>query len=179
MSLSPQIHPAYQPRPWQRLVQHLAALRPCSWALSYLLPHMDHWMLRWSRGERNLTTLLTGLPVITLRTTGARSGLPRSTYVVAIPHGGNIVLVASALGKPHHPDWYRNLIAHPQVQVAFQDGRTDFYLARQTSGLEREACWREAISYYAGFEAYRRRAKQREIPVMVLEKDVAQLDHSK
>ena len=166
------------PRPWQRLIQHLAALRPCSWALSHLLPRLDRWELRHSHGEHSLTTLLTGLPVITLHTIGAHSGLPRNTFLVAIPDGGNIVLIASNFGSPHHPAWYYNLIAHPHTQVSLE-GRTASFVTRQTSGAERQARWRKAASLYAGFEAYRRRAKGREIPVIVLVMDVAQLGHTK
>ena len=123
---------------------------------------------RRSNGEHSLTTLITGLPLITLHTTGARSGLPRSTFLIAIPYDENIVLIASYFGSQQHPAWYHNLLAHPEVQVSL-NGRTKTFLARQTSGAERQACWEQAVSLYPGFEAYRRRAKGREIPVMVLE----------
>jgi deazaflavin-dependent oxidoreductase (nitroreductase family) len=159
-------------RPWQHLILRLAALRPISWALSHLLPRLDRWELRRSNGEHSLTTLITGLPLITLHTTGARSGLPRSTFLMAIPYEGNIVLIASYFGSQQHPAWYHNLMAHPEVQVSL-NGRTQTFRARQTRGAERQACWGQAVSLYPGFEAYRRRAKGREIPVMVLElKDV-------
>jgi deazaflavin-dependent oxidoreductase (nitroreductase family) len=155
-------------RPWQRLILRLAALRPISWALSHLLPRLDRWELRRSNGERSLTALITGLPLITLHTTGARSGLPRSTFLIAIPDDENIVLIASYFGSQQHPAWYHNLLAHPEVQVSL-NGQTQTFLARLASGAERQACWGQAVSLYPGFEAYRRRAKGREIPVMVLE----------
>jgi deazaflavin-dependent oxidoreductase (nitroreductase family) len=155
-------------RPWQRLILRLAALRPISWALSHLLPRLDRWELRRSHGEHSLTTLITGLPLITLHTTGARSGLPRSTFLIAIPYDENIVLIASYFGSQQHPAWYHNLLAHPEVQVSL-NGQTQTFLARLTNGAERQACWGQAVSLYPGFEAYRRRAKGREIPVMVLE----------
>jgi len=157
----------FQPRFWQRLVQRLAALHPCSWALSHLLPRLDLWELRHTHGESSLTTLLTGLPVITLHTIGAHSGLPRSTFLVAIPDDGNIVLIASDFGSRHHPAWYYNLIAHPHARVSLH-GRTAAFVARQVRGEERQSCWRLAVSKYPGFEAYRRRTGGREIPVMVL-----------
>lgn len=168
MQLGPALLPAHQPYRWQRLVQRLAALRPISRALSHLLPRLDRWELGRSHGEHSLTTLLTGLPVITLHTTGAHSGLPRSTFLVAIPHGDQIVLIASNFGSPHHPAWYHNLVAHPEVQVSL-DGRADYFMARRTEGSERAAFWRLAVASYAGFEAYRRRARGRQIPVVLLE----------
>jgi len=132
-----------------------------------LLPHLDRWMLRRSQGKRSLTTLLSGMPLITLTTTGARSGLPRHTSLVVVPIAGGIVLIASDFGSPHHPAWYYNLIAHPHAQVSL-DGRTATFVARKASGEERQACWQQAVCLYPVFEAYRRRAKGREIPVLVL-----------
>lgn len=168
MDQSSPVLPIYSPSPWQRLIQRLAALRPCSWALSHLLPRLDRWELRRSQGKNSLTTLFTGLPVITLHTIGAHSNLPRSTFLVAIPDGENIVLIASYFGSRHHPAWYYNLIAHPHARVSVGE-RTASFVAREAIGEERQACWRLAVCRYPGFEAYRRRAKGRQIPVMVLE----------
>jgi len=177
MSQSPLLLQPYHPRSWQRLFQRLGALRPCSWALSYLLPRLDRWMLRSSHGKRSLTTLLSGMPLITLTTTGARSGLPRQASLVVVPIAGGIVLIASDFGSPHHPAWYHNLIAHPQAQVSL-DGQIASFVARQANGEERQACWRLAVSLYPVFEAYRRRATGREIPVMVLTPVASSLPHS-
>lgn len=125
-------------------------------------------MLRRSGGRRSLTTPLSGMPLITLTTTGARSGLPRHTSLVVVPISGGIVLIASDFGNRHHPDWYYNLSAHPRAQVSL-NGQTAFFQARQARGEERQAYWQLAVSLYPVFDAYRRRAKGREIPVMVLE----------
>jgi deazaflavin-dependent oxidoreductase (nitroreductase family) len=132
-----------------------------------LLPRLDRWMLRRSNGMRSLTTLLSGMPLITLTTIGARSGLPRHTSLVVVPITGGIVLIASDFGSPHHPDWYHNLIAHPHAQVSL-NGQTASFQARQACGEERQGYWRLAVSLYPVFDAYRRRATGREIPVMVL-----------
>ena len=58
--------------------------------------------------------------VLILTTTGRKSGLPRQTPLQFEEVDG-VYFVASARGE--QADWYRNLLAHPQVSVQVQ-GRT-------------------------------------------------------
>ena len=46
---------------------------------------LDNPVIRLSHGRTTLTSLLTGLPVVTLTTLGAKSGQPRRVPLVAIP----------------------------------------------------------------------------------------------
>jgi deazaflavin-dependent oxidoreductase (nitroreductase family) len=64
------------------------------------------------------TTMLTedGVPLL-LTTAGARSGLARTTPVNYTRAGQGYVVVASKSGAPRHPDWYHNLLAHPDAAV--------------------------------------------------------------
>ena len=65
--------------------------------------------------------LFTGLPLITLTTTGAKSGRPRSVPLVGVPYGERLILIASNWGQAKHPAWYHKVLkAHPEVKV---DGR--------------------------------------------------------
>jgi len=113
--------------------------------------------------------MLAGLPVVTLTTTGARSGLPRSLPLVGIEDGDRVVLIASNYGRSRHPAWYYNLRAHPEVRLSIRE-RTGVYLAREATAAEHEAYWRAAVALYRGFEAYQKRAGRaaRRIPIMVL-----------
>jgi deazaflavin-dependent oxidoreductase (nitroreductase family) len=132
-----------------------------------LVHHVDRLALRWSHGRFTLTTLLTGLEVLCLTTTGAKSGQPRTVPLLAIPHrDGQFILIASNWGQARHPAWYYNLLAHPQVTVT-RNGRTQPYHARETSGEERERCWQIALQTYPGYAAYKRRTTRR-IPVILL-----------
>ena len=124
-------------------------------------------MLRFSRGRYSVTSLLAGLPVVMVTTVGAKSGQPRSLPLVAIPDGENVILIASNFGQKHHPAWYHNLRAHPEVHLTYA-GQTVAYTARETSGEERERCWRRAVDLYSGYPLYERRAASRRIPVMLL-----------
>ncbi|TME01188.1 MAG: nitroreductase family deazaflavin-dependent oxidoreductase, partial [Chloroflexi bacterium] len=58
-----------------------------------------------------------GRPLLLLTTTGAKSGQRRTTPMMFIPDGDRLLVIASNVGAPAHPDWYRNLVAHPDVTV--------------------------------------------------------------
>ena len=59
-----------------------------------------------------------GMPAVELHTVGRTSGQPRSTMLTApVIEGDRVVLVASKGGDDRDPDWYRNLIAHPDIEL--------------------------------------------------------------
>jgi deazaflavin-dependent oxidoreductase (nitroreductase family) len=114
---------------------------------------------------------LEGKPVVILTSLGAKSKNVRKNPVMRIVEGDRYVVVASAGGAPKHPSWYANLVAHPLVRV--QDGQTIRVLrAREVHGDEKVYYWTVAESFWPHFPEYRQRAG-REIPVLVLEPDVA------
>jgi deazaflavin-dependent oxidoreductase (nitroreductase family) len=158
---------AHQPNALQRAVHVAARTKAASWFLAHTLHHLDRTVLRLSRGRYSLASVLTGLPVVMVSTIGAKSGLPRSLPLVAIPDGENVILIASNYGQQRHPAWYHNLRAHPEVQLTYA-GQTVSYTARETAGEERECCWRRAAVLYSGYLLYQRRAAARQIPVMLL-----------
>jgi deazaflavin-dependent oxidoreductase (nitroreductase family) len=62
-----------------------------------------------------------GARLLLLTTTGARTGNRHTTPLGYLPDGGEQVLVlGGADGADEHPDWYHNLVAHPEVTV--EDG---------------------------------------------------------
>lgn len=153
---------------WQRLVQRIAYSRPGVWLFSRTLHYIDLPLLRLTRGRVSVPTVLAGLPVITLTTTGAKSGMPRTMPVLGIPDGDRFVVIASSWGRRKHPAWRHNLRAHPRATVSLA-GRTGVYDARETAGEERDMFWRRAVALYPGFSAYERTAGKRRISVFVLE----------
>jgi deazaflavin-dependent oxidoreductase (nitroreductase family) len=65
-----------------------------------------------------------GMPVVELHTVGRKSGLPRSTMLTApVIDGDRIVLVASKGGDDRDPDWYRNLLADPDIELTMSGQR--------------------------------------------------------
>ncbi len=157
----------YHPHWWQRAVQQVARTRPGSWLLARTLHHMDRAVLKLSNGRYTAATTLTGLPVVTLTTIGAKSGLPRHVPLMGIPDGDKVVLIGSNFGQSHHAAWYYNLKANPQATLTMGN-QTRPYVAREAEGEERERYYRQASAMYPGYADYRQRAGARQIPVMVL-----------
>lgn len=151
----------------QRINRRVMATRPVTWVLARTIHHVDAAVFRASGGRTTAGAILSGLPLVTLTTTGAKSGRPRSVTLVGIPDGERIILIASNWGQAKHPAWYHNIRANPQVTVS-RSGNTQPYTARELTGAERDAGWARAVALYPGYQGYAARAG-REVPVLVLE----------
>lgn len=152
----------------QRVARSLSATAPVSWVLAHTLHHVDTQVFRLTGGRRTLSSFVTGLPVVMLTTTGARSGESRTVPVLGLPDGDKVVVYASGYGRnARPPGWYYNLRAHPEAELAV-DGVAHRVRAYEAEGEERERLWREALEVYPGFAGYQRRVGTRRIPVMVL-----------
>lgn len=156
------------PRWWQRLAMWLASTRVVVWIFSRTLHHVDRVLLNVSGGRLSIPGVFTGLPVVELTTTGAKTGEDRTVPVVGFRDGEKWILIASNWGDEAHPAWYHNLKANPEVTLS-HDGQPNRYEAREATDDEREAYWRRAEEAYFGFDVYQQRAGDRVIPVVVLE----------
>jgi deazaflavin-dependent oxidoreductase (nitroreductase family) len=107
-------------------------------------------------------------PMLLLDHVGARSAVRRTTPLVYVRDGEDVVIVASKGGHPRHPAWYHNLRAHPDTTVQIGSERRPVR-ARVADPRERERLWPLAVSTYGGYEGYRRRTV-REIPLVVLQR---------
>ena len=155
----------------QRLVWKVSSSRPGAWLFAKTLHHVDRLVLRLSRERVTVPGLLAGLPVITLATTGARTGRRREIPLVGVPAGDQLdqlAVIGTRFGQPRTPAWYFNLRAEPRAEVGYR-GRTVPVVAREAEGDEREAVWARGCEIYAGYQAYARRIDHRQIHVMVLE----------
>jgi len=107
-----------------------------------------------------------GAPLLLLHTIGKRSGRPRVNPVMYLRDGERYVVFASKAGADTHPDWYRNLIAHPTVKIEVGDETIDV-LADDLHGPERDRLFERQATLYPGFAEYQRKTK-RVIPVIAL-----------
>lgn len=107
-----------------------------------------------------------GMTVVELRTVGRRSGHVRSTMLTSpVVEGGRYVLVASKGGDDRDPDWYRNLVAEPDVELVV--GATSHPMrARRASADEATGLWPRVEAAYPAYANYRRRTN-REIPLVI------------
>jgi deazaflavin-dependent oxidoreductase (nitroreductase family) len=111
---------------------------------------------------------MNGRPLLLLTTTGARSGQRRTTPMMAVRDEDRLLVIASNAGAPKHPDWYRNLVAHPTVTV--EVGTETFEAtAVVLEGAERARVWGRIIDRYPFFADHQAKIS-REIPVIALER---------
>jgi deazaflavin-dependent oxidoreductase (nitroreductase family) len=153
---------------FQRLVWKVSSSRPGAWLFAKTLHHIDRILLRLSRQRVTVPGVLAGLPVITLATTGVRTGQRREVPLVGVPSGDQIAVIGTRFGQARTPGWYFNLRAEPRAEVGYR-GRAVSVVAREADGNEREAVWARGCEIYAGYQAYARRIDHRQIHVMVLE----------
>jgi deazaflavin-dependent oxidoreductase (nitroreductase family) len=121
------------------------------------------------RANAGKVKMFAGAPVVLLTTTGAKSGLPRVSPLVALIDGDTPVVFASKGGAPTDPDWYRNLVADPVVTVEYGT-ETFTATARIATGAERNALYERQVAVAPQFGEYAK-ATTREIPVVVLERN--------
>ncbi len=106
-------------------------------------------------------------PVVSLTTTGAKSGQPRTTPLAYSRDGEHLVVLASAGGAPTHPAWYHNLVAHPSVTV---EVGAETFPARATvvEGAERDRLYAQHARVLGFAEADYRQKTARQIPIVIL-----------
>ena len=106
------------------------------------------------------------MKVVELHTVGRKSGKHRATMLTApIAEDDRVVLVASKGGDHRDPDWYRNLVAAPDVELTI-DGNRSPWRARTATAQEKADLWPQITSAYSGYRDYQRRT-DRDIPVVI------------
>lgn len=107
-----------------------------------------------------------GAPLLLLHTVGARSGQARVNPMMYLPDDGRYLVFASKAGSDHNPDWYYNLLAHPDVRIEVGDEVLDVH-ATELRGQERDDRYAQQARLYPGFAGYQRKTS-RVIPVIAL-----------
>jgi deazaflavin-dependent oxidoreductase (nitroreductase family) len=108
-----------------------------------------------------------GAPLLLVHHKGARSGKSRVNPVMYLKDGDRYLVFASKGGAPTNPDWYHNLMAHPDdVQIEVGDKKIDVN-AKEIKGAERDRLYAKQSSLYSSFAQYQRNTK-RIIPVIAL-----------
>jgi deazaflavin-dependent oxidoreductase (nitroreductase family) len=109
-----------------------------------------------------------GRPLLLLTTTGAKTGLARTTPLMYATIDGRLLLIGSNMGAEVQPDWCHNLIANPQVTIEVSK---EIYAAqaRVTTGAERIQLW-DALIAQSPFFIEHQTKTTREIPLVVIER---------
>jgi deazaflavin-dependent oxidoreductase (nitroreductase family) len=128
-----------------------------------------HTLVYRASGGR-LGHTIPGVPgkMLLLDHVGARSGAKRTSPLLYVKDGENVVVVASKGGYPKNPAWFHNLMANPDTTVQIGSEHRKVH-ARVAKPEERDRLWAMAVKAYHGYEGYQARSKGREIPLVVLE----------
>lgn len=166
---SEQDAPVYESSWWYRLNQQFAATSFGSWLFANTVHYVDRILMGLTGGRVSMPGTFAGLPVVQLTTIGRKTGKERTLPLCGFRVGDDKwFVIASNYGKEEHPAWYRNLKANPEVKL-HHEGETRKYVARDAAQEEWEKYWDRAADVYLGYEVYRDRAEDREIPIVVLE----------
>lgn len=147
-----------------RATERFGRSRPGQAYARYVASRIDPWLARMTGGRSNPEW---AVPSATLETTGARTGLPRVVQITYFHVGRDVVAVASNYGGAKHPQWYYNLIAHPDCRL----GGERFTATEVTDADEYDRLFALAERVYAGYHDYRVRTASigRRIPLFRLE----------
>lgn len=107
-------------------------------------------------------------PMLLLDHRGAKSGVRRTSPLLYVRDGDDLVIVASKGGYPRHPAWFHNLRANPDTTVQVGSERRSVH-ARIATAQERARLWPRIVEAYGTYEDYQRRTG-REIPLVILER---------
>jgi deazaflavin-dependent oxidoreductase (nitroreductase family) len=123
---------------------------------------------RMSRKIRRGRDKFMGMDVLILQTVGRESGQPRETPVAWFADGEDTRLIVASGGGSEHPDWYGNLLAHPDRASIVLPGRDAVPVTpHRLDGADREQAWQRIAAAQPRYEKYQRKS-DREFPVIRL-----------
>jgi deazaflavin-dependent oxidoreductase (nitroreductase family) len=148
---------------FSRAIAAFSATRLGRFLSATVLWKLDPYLLR-ATGSRLGMGLV--LPTALLETRGAKSGALRRNGVIYFHDGDVVTIVASKAGADHHPAWFHNLVAHPDVVLA----GIPMHATVVVDEAERRRLWALADRVFAPYATYRRDAAEagRTIPIIQL-----------
>ena len=152
----------------QRFMQAVGSSRPGAWMFSKTIHQQDKVLFKATGGRLTVPSVLAGLPVVMVTTTGAKTGQSRTTPLLGIPVGADLAIIGSNYGQKSTPGWVYNLQADPSAVVGYRN-RTVAVVARRAHEIEADRVFELAGDVYPGYAKYRIRANHRVIKVFVLE----------
>jgi F420H(2)-dependent quinone reductase len=107
-----------------------------------------------------------GAPVLLLDHVGRKTGRTRTSPVLYLRDGADLVIVGSRGGSDAMPAWYLNLMSSPRTTVRVGSERRAV-VAAQATPEEKQRLWPRLVEMYDEYAVYQQRTK-REIPVVIL-----------
>ena len=169
MTLADQLGYAHSPPNLvQRANRRFARTPFGAWLFSNTLRYGDKVLAKYGKG-RTIPEFVAGLPTVFVTTTGAKTGQPRTSALLAVPAGDGLALIGTNFGQAKTPNWYHNLRKHPEAEIRYHETSARVVAREVRAGPERKEILRAARKIYPGYAAYQARITDRPIHVMVLD----------
>lgn len=149
-----------KPRPYSAFEESIA--KP----FIIVMSRVNTWMYRVSGGRLGAKWLY-GAPILLLTTVGRKSGEPRTTPLLYLEDGDNVILVGSQGGMSKNPLWVGNIDANPDVEIEIGTKKRRM-TGRRGSDDEKQRHWPALTKMYPDFADYQARTT-RNIPIIVLQ----------
>jgi deazaflavin-dependent oxidoreductase (nitroreductase family) len=133
-----------------------------------LLPQIvacDRFLRQVTRGRFTILDIA-GLPNLSLTVVGRKSGIPRTTPLLCVPHQGDWLIAGSYFGGPDMPLWVGNLRAAGEATIGTKREQIPV-AAREIEGDERARMWQVMLRTWPNFAKYEERT-DRVIPIFLL-----------
>lgn len=148
-------------------------------ALARLLGR-QHWLMRMApaiiavesflrgrTGNRLSLVGIAGLPSVQITVPGRRTGVPRTTALLAVPLDGGFVVTASNWGRAETPAWAWNLGAVDRASVRV-GAHSSVMRVHRVTDEERPQYWTDIVHYWPGYDMEQRLAPRRRFPMFHL-----------
>jgi deazaflavin-dependent oxidoreductase (nitroreductase family) len=132
------------------LIRRIGGARWFDWLGIHVLTRVDKWLYPRFHG-RLVSAGPPILPLLLLTTTGRVSGRPRSTPLIYLADGDDLVVVGSNWGQAHHPAWSSNLLAQARALVEI-DGRQRAVIARVPTAAQRMRLWPRLLALFPPYQ---------------------------
>ena len=108
-----------------------------------------------------------GQVLVILTVVGAKTGKRRDLPVSVSEDGTDLIVAASAGGQAAHPQWYRDLLAHPEIDVEYLGESFAATATTVENGPERDRLFQQMAEKIIGLNSYQDRCRDtRQIPVI-------------
>ena len=134
---------------------------------------LSQWIQRTANARTNRRIRggrgrMMGMDLLILHTVGRRSGQPRQSPLAWFADGEDAWLVVASGGGDRHPDWYANLVAHPDRTSVELPGRDAVPVTPQRLvGTDREQAWQRIVTAQPRLGRYQAKS-DRQYPVIRL-----------
>ena len=114
--------------------------------------------------RRGMVRKMGKMQQVLLTTVGRKSGKPRTVQLGAVPEGDGWVVIGSAGGSDSDPNWWRNMVANPNVTVQVNNDVIKVRMHEITNPADYERVWNTVVATMKGYANYPKKTS-RKIPL--------------